>query len=236
MNWTASHEAVSSYVIILYHLVAYHEPHEQVDHLNLNQLPTSNLWFNSCRFPYSWHGAFIKYMGKESSCTGARFTSDSRVLQVNSDSEIGKTHSARVRERGSYWPNSRGPFFWGATLAEGVVHGGVPWWGAMPWWDAIAGVWCHGGVPLQDAIMWGAIRGCHGGMLLLKRQEWVYAIWGLCYWKNSFFKCGLRTRNCYYFTQRFSYNMSSRPFSISLAIQCSCHVHDSIQKTNGKCI
>ena len=148
-----------------------------------------------------------------------------------------------MRERSSYWPNSRGPCFFGRLWQRVWCHGGVPchggmlllvcvvpWWGAMPWWDAIAGVWCHGGVPLQDAIMWGAIRWCHGGMLLLKRQQWVYAIWVLCYWKNSFFKCGLKTRNCYYFTQRFSYNMWSRPFNISFAIQCSCHVHDTIQK------
>ena len=65
-----------------------------------------------------------------------------------------------------------GCHFWlpchGGMLLPGVVHGGVPFLGAMlgchcwvPWWGAIAG--CYGGVPLRfvGVPFLGAMAGCH---------------------------------------------------------------------------
>ena len=55
----------------------------------------------------------------------------------------------------------------------------VPLLGAMPWWDAIAGAWCHGEVPLLNAI-----AGCHCWVprwdTIVAKHKLVYAIRGLC--------------------------------------------------------
>ena len=54
----------------------------------------------------------------------------------------------------------------------------------MPWWDAIAGAWCHGEVPLLNAI-----AGCHCWVprwdTIVEKHKLVYAIRGLCWNKST---------------------------------------------------
>ena len=128
-------------------------------------------------------------MGKNSSCTGARFTSTVGSYRWIPTQKLEK-HTARECEKGVLTDPIVGGRFFGGDFGRGCgamvgchARVGCYCWCVVPWWGAIAGchnVGCHSWVPWWDAIVENTRMGlCYLGSML----------------EELLFKCRLKTRS-----------------------------------------